>query len=103
MAAEVWAGAADTYRSQIVGPHFESLCRRWVDRYAGDETLGGSVAPARRLQVNDRNRRQSFELDVAARILTARCWQSPPDDGAAARRGQRHLVSTPRLLPASTA
>ncbi len=65
-AAEVWAGAADTYRSQIVGPHFKSLCRRWVDRYAADETLGGPVAPARRMQVNDQNRRQSFELDVVA-------------------------------------
>ena len=65
-AAEVWAGAADTYRSRIVGPHFESLCRRWVDRYAADETLGGPVAPARQMQVNDRQRRQSFELDVVA-------------------------------------
>ena len=41
-AAEVWAGAADTYRSRVVGPHFESLCRRWVDRYAADDTLGGT-------------------------------------------------------------
>lgn len=65
-AAEVWAGATETYRSRIVGPHFESLCRRWVDRYAADETLGGPVAPARRVQVNDRRLRQSFELDVAA-------------------------------------
>ncbi|MXW95208.1 MAG: hypothetical protein F4110_07630 [Acidimicrobiaceae bacterium] len=64
--AEVWAAAANTYRSQIVGPHFESLCRRWVDSYASDETLGGPVSSARRVQVNDRRRRQSFELDVAA-------------------------------------
>ena len=65
-AAEVWAGAADTYRSRIVGPHFESLCRRWVDRYAAADTLGAPVAPAHRVQVNDRHRRQSFELDVVA-------------------------------------
>ena len=65
-AAEVWAGAVETFRSRIVGPHLESLCRRWVDRYAAPDTLGGLVAPPRRLQVNDRSRRQSFELDVAS-------------------------------------
>ena len=74
--AEVWAGAADTYRSRIIGPHFESLCRRWVDRYAAVETLGGAVSTARRVQVNDRSRRQSFELDVAA--ATAPAGSSSP-------------------------
>ncbi|MCY4424513.1 MAG: hypothetical protein OXC06_15740 [Acidimicrobiaceae bacterium] len=70
-AAEVWAGAGDTFRSGIVGPHLESVCRRWVDRYAGPETLGGPVGPARRVQVNDRSRRQSFELDLAAAAVPA--------------------------------
>ncbi len=68
-AAEVWTGATDTYGSRIAGPHFESLCRRWVDRYAADDTLGGPVAPARRVQVNDRSRRRSFEVDVAAALV----------------------------------
>lgn len=65
-AEEVWSGAADAYRSKVAGPHFETVCRRWVNRYASPETLGGPIGAARRLQVNDRSRRRSFELDIAA-------------------------------------
>ena len=65
-AGEVWSGAEATYRSNVVGPHFESVCRRWVDRYAASATLGGPAGPAGRVQVHDRDRRRSFEVDVAA-------------------------------------
>lgn len=64
-ADEVWSRSFATYRSNVVGPHFESICRRWVNRYASAETLGGPTGPAHRLQVNDRDRRRSFELDIA--------------------------------------
>lgn len=64
-AGEVWARARATYLSNVVGPHFESICRRWVDRYASSETLGGPAGLSRPVQVNDRDRRRSFELDVA--------------------------------------
>lgn len=67
-AVEAWSRSAQTYRSNVVGPHFESVCRRWVNRYASPETLGGSVGPAHRLQINDRDRRRSFELDIAAAL-----------------------------------
>lgn len=70
-AHEVWAGATDTYRSNVLGPHFESVCRHWVDRYATTETVGGLIGPARSAQVNDRDRRRSFELDVAAAAADA--------------------------------
>ena len=70
-AAEVWVDAEDTFRSNILGPHFESICRRWVDRYAATGTLGGPVGPTRRAQVNDRDRRRSFEIDVAAAAIGA--------------------------------
>lgn len=65
-ALEVWADAEATYRSQIVGPHFESICRLWVDRYAAEATLGGPADPSASVQVNDRRQRQNFELDVVA-------------------------------------
>ena len=78
-AAQVWADAYDTFRSRIVGPHFESVCRRWADRYAEPETLGGPVGPAHRVQVNDPSRRESFELDlaVAARPAPAAGGRGP--------------------------
>ncbi len=65
-ALEVWADAEATYRSQIVGPHFESMCRLWTDRYASDVTRGGPAGPSASLQVNDRREKKSFELDVVA-------------------------------------
>ncbi len=65
-ALEAWADAEATYRSQIVGPHFESMCRLWVDRYASEETLGGPADRSASVQVNDRRHRQNFELDVVA-------------------------------------
>ncbi len=68
-ADEVWTGARATYRSNVVGPHFEVVCRRWVDHYAAAGTLGGPVGAACRVQVHDRSRRGSFEVDVAAAAM----------------------------------
>ncbi len=65
-ADEVWAIAARTYRSQVIGPHFESLCRHWVNRYANSATLGAAIGPAHRVRINDPGRRRSFEMDIAA-------------------------------------
>ncbi len=65
-ADDVWAASGATYRSKVLGPHFELVCRRWVDHYAAEETLGGEVGPAGRVQVHDRDRARSFEVDVAA-------------------------------------
>lgn len=80
-AHEAWADAADTYRSNVIGPHLEVLCRRWVRRYAGQATLGGPIGATGRAQVHDRARRTSFELDVIA---------ARPD--SAADSTQRHTV-----------
>lgn len=63
---EVWRLAGDTFRSQIIGPHFEAICRTWTARYAATETLGGEVGPVRALQVNDRASKIGFEVDVVA-------------------------------------
>ncbi len=83
-AREVWSRSVDTYRSGVVGPHFESVCRRWVNRCASPETLGGPIGPAGRLQINDRDRRRSFELDVAA--------PTPETAGARIGGGRRRAV-----------
>ncbi len=67
-AAEAWRRSVPTYRSNVVGPHFEWICRRWANQYASPETLGAPTGPAHRLQINDRDRRRSFELDIAAAL-----------------------------------
>ncbi len=62
----MWTESEAVYRSGIAGPHFEEVCRRWVDRYASAETVGVPIGAAGRLQVNDRDRHRSFKLDLAA-------------------------------------
>ena len=96
-ALEVWSRSVATYRSNVVGPHFESICRRWVNRYASPETLGGPTGPARRLQVNDRDRRRSFELDIAAAALR------PVDSGGHDRRVVIQAIGEAKAAPLDTA
>jgi hypothetical protein len=64
---QVWTAMRDTFRSQILGPHFEELSREWVHRFAPDE-LGrpegfGEVGTA---NVHDNAGRARFEVDVLA-------------------------------------
>lgn len=63
---ELWQRARPVFSSQIIGPHFEHICREWVTRYASVATLGGEVGPSRNLQINDKDRKQNLELDVVA-------------------------------------
>ncbi|GGK58572.1 ATPase AAA [Planomonospora parontospora subsp. parontospora] len=66
-AEQVWRAAAPTFRSNILGPHFEELAREWVRRFAPDE-LGrpeglGEVGFA---SVQDHSGRAKHEIDVIA-------------------------------------
>jgi AAA+ ATPase superfamily predicted ATPase len=40
-AEQVWARSQHTFRSKVVGPHFEKVCRDWARWYAGPVTFGG--------------------------------------------------------------
>lgn len=62
----VWDEAQPTFRSQIVGPHFEAICRAWVSRYATNDTLGRPIGEVHALRINDPTAKQSYELDVVA-------------------------------------
>ncbi|SDD00981.1 ATP-binding protein [Glycomyces harbinensis] len=64
---QVWGAMRDTFRSQILGPHFEELAREWVHRFA-PEDLGrpegfGEVGTA---NVHDNAGRAKYEVDVLA-------------------------------------
>lgn len=63
---EAWMDARARFKSQVLGPHFESLARTWTERYASPKTVGG---PPRRVgfaQVNDTRAKQQFGLDIVA-------------------------------------
>ena len=64
--AEAWAGAADRFSSQVLGPHFEELARAYVRRYATPEALGGVATRVGTAVVNDAAGRSQHQLDVVA-------------------------------------
>ncbi|WP_030159507.1 ATP-binding protein [Glycomyces sp. NRRL B-16210] len=64
-AEQVWKAMRDTFRSQILGPHFEELAREWVHRFAPEELDRpdgfGEVGTA---NVHDQAGRAKYEVDV---------------------------------------
>lgn len=65
-AARVWRRSQHVFHSNVVGPHFEGLCRQWARWHAGPETYGGAY-PTRVASgtVSDPGARKTAELDVA--------------------------------------
>lgn len=63
-AAQVWERSRATFLSKVVGPHFERLCREWVEWHADPETFGGMPIQVAAGTVADPDRRTSHELDV---------------------------------------
>jgi len=62
--AGAWRGAQATFSSQVVGPHFESLCREWA-LDAGENAFGdwpGTIAAG---VVPDPANRTQIQVDVA--------------------------------------
>ncbi|WP_250281388.1 MULTISPECIES: ATP-binding protein [unclassified Frankia] len=64
-APAVWRRAGPTFRSKVVGPHFENLCREWARWYAVPDTYGGHSYRVAAGAVNDPAARTSHEVDVA--------------------------------------
>ncbi|UGY93266.1 AAA family ATPase [Streptomyces gobiensis] len=63
-AAEVWERSQATFLSKVVGPHFEQLCREWVEWHADPATFGGMPIQVASGTVADPEARTSHELDV---------------------------------------
>jgi uncharacterized protein len=66
-AAQVWARSQHAFHANVVGPHFEEICRQWARWHAGPETYGGAY-PVRVASgtVSDPGARKTAEVDVAA-------------------------------------
>lgn len=64
-AVVVWQRAQATFRSKVIGPHFEALCREWARWNAAPETYGGRPGHVAAGTVNDPSARTSHEVDVA--------------------------------------
>lgn len=64
-APAVWRRIQSTFRSKIVGPHFEQMSREWARWHASPETHGGQVSRVAAGTVNDPANKTSHEIDVA--------------------------------------
>lgn len=63
--AAVWERARTTFRSKVMGPHFETICREWARWHAAADTFGGTASRVASGVVNDVDAKQTHEVDVA--------------------------------------
>ena len=63
-ADQVWSRAQATFRSKVLGPHFEHLARTWTRWHATPETLGGQRSRVLSGVLPDPENQTSHELDV---------------------------------------
>lgn len=61
---QVWSRAQETFRSKVLGPHFEHLARTWVRWHCVPETLGGQRSRVLSGVLPDPASKTSHELDV---------------------------------------
>lgn len=61
--AAAWNNSQTTFLSQVVGPHFEGICRDWAA--AGPEEFGGPPGEVAAATVADPVKRTQIEVDVA--------------------------------------
>jgi hypothetical protein len=64
-AARVWRTSRNRFASNIIGPHFEQLCRTWALHFADPDLFGGLPAKIGAGTVNDAAAHTSHEVDVA--------------------------------------
>lgn len=64
-AARVWEASRRRFVSNVLGPHFEQVCREWALHHADPELLGGLPATVGHGVVRDPAARTGHEVDVA--------------------------------------
>ena len=64
LTVDAWADAQPRFRSQVLGPHFESMARDWARTYASNRTLGGRPGRVGFVKVDLSEEEQGYELDV---------------------------------------
>jgi len=62
---EIWRRARPRFASNVLGAHFENVCREWVTYFAGDR-FGGLPAQVTAGTVNDAAGKSVCEVDVVA-------------------------------------
>jgi hypothetical protein len=64
-AARVWQASRRRFASNVLGSHFEQVCRDWALHHADPDLLGGLPARVGHGTVHDLKARTGHEVDVA--------------------------------------
>ncbi|MBT8225910.1 MAG: ATP-binding protein [Dactylosporangium sp.] len=64
-AEEIWAQRQSTFAAQVLGPHFEHLCRQWAREFADPATFRAETIAEVSQGVLHAGRNASYEIDVA--------------------------------------
>ncbi|MFE9639288.1 ATP-binding protein [Nocardiopsis alba] len=64
-ASRVWQASRRRFVSNVLGPHFEQVCREWALHHADPDLLGGLPARVGHGIVHDTRARTGHEVDVA--------------------------------------
>jgi uncharacterized protein len=62
----LWGRSEPRFTSNVLGPHFEQLCRYWTRYFAPEEITGGFPARVEPGTVNDPASKKTREIDAAA-------------------------------------
>ncbi|MFI6588164.1 ATP-binding protein [Embleya sp. NPDC050493] len=65
-APRVWQASRRRFAGNVLGPHFEQVCRDWTLHHADPDLLGGLPARVGHGTVHDPKARTGHEIDVAA-------------------------------------
>jgi AAA+ ATPase superfamily predicted ATPase len=64
--ARLWERSEPRFISNVLGPHFEQLCRHWTRYFAPQEITGGFPSRVEPGTVNDPGSRKTRQIDIAA-------------------------------------
>jgi AAA+ ATPase superfamily predicted ATPase len=62
----LWERSQPRFTSNVLGPHFEQLCRHWTRYFAPEEIVGGFPSRVEPGTVNDPAGKKTRQIDIAA-------------------------------------
>ena len=62
--ASLWQRSQRRFTSNVLGPHFEQICRYWTRHFVAEETVGGIPVRVETATVHDVRERTNHQLDV---------------------------------------
>jgi len=65
-AATLWERSKPRFSANVLGPHFEQLCRYWARYFAPEPIIGGFPSQVEPGTVNDPVAKRTYQVDVAA-------------------------------------